>query len=309
MESSTVALEHEHRIVQKVVAGMAILADELTEGKPVRPQLLKEIIEFLRGFVDQCHHAKEDKYLFPLLEQRGVPAGGCPLGALKSEHEKGRLLVKQLTEAVARYPDNGGAVEDSLIQSLRGLVELYPGHIWKEDYLLFPLAGKVLSPADHETLSKQFEEVELELGPDAHSRFERLALKLAHAVQPGPQRSPEPIAGPFLEFDLAAQVQNLRQEEAWTSGRNSKTMVKHPDLRLVLTIMKANTRIHEHSAAGSISVQTISGHIRMHVEGREFDLPAGHLLALEAAVPHDVEALEDSAFVLTVAWRGEKERR
>jgi len=41
------------------------------------------------------------------------------------------------------------------------LVELYPGHIWKEDYLLFPLAGKVLSPADHVALSKQFEEVEL----------------------------------------------------------------------------------------------------------------------------------------------------
>jgi len=82
MESSTVALEHEHRIVQKVVAGMAILADELTEGKPVRPQLLKEIIEFLRGFVDQCYHAKEDKYLFPLLEQRGVPAGGCPLAGV-----------------------------------------------------------------------------------------------------------------------------------------------------------------------------------------------------------------------------------
>jgi hypothetical protein len=69
--------------------------------------------------------------------------------------------------------------------------------------------------------------------------------------------------------------------------------------------MKANTRIHEHSAAGSISVQTISGHIRMHVEAREFDLPAGHLLALDAAVPYDVEALEDSAFVLTIAWRGD----
>jgi quercetin dioxygenase-like cupin family protein len=41
----------------------------------------------------------------------------------------------------------------------------------------------------------------------------------------------------------------------------------------------------------------------MRVAGQEFDLPAGHLLALDAAVPHDVEALEDSAFVLTVAWR------
>ena len=96
---------------------------------------------------------------------------------------------------------------------------------------------------------------------------------------------------------------SLRREEGWTSGRNSKTIVKHPDLRLVLTVMKANTSIHEHSAAGSTSVQTISGHIRMRVAGQEFDLPAGHLLALDAAVPHDVEALEDSALVLTVAWR------
>ena len=148
----------------------------------------------------------------------------------------------------------------------------------------------------------------MEFGPDLHSRFERLALKLGNAVQPGPQRIPEPIGGPFLEFDLAAQIQDLRREPAWTSGHNSKTMVKHPDLRLVLTVMKANTSIHEHSAAGSISVHTVAGHIRMHVAGREFDLPAGHLLALDAAVPHDVEALEESAFVLTIAWPAEHKR-
>ena len=29
---------------------------------------------------------------------------------------------------------------------------------------------------------------------------------------------------------------------------------------------------------------------------------AGHMLALERAIPHDVEALEDSAFLLTIAW-------
>jgi len=305
MESSTGTLEQEHRIVQQVVAGMAMLADELEESKPVKPQLLKEIVEFLRVFVDQCHHAKEDKYLFPLLEQRGVPADGCPLGALKHEHENGRLLVTQLTGAVEAYANSGGTIKNSLIPALRGLVELYPNHIWKEDYLLFPLAGKVLSASDHEALSRQFEEVELEFGPDLHSRFERLALKLGNAVQPGPQRFPESIGGPFLEFDLAAQIQDLRKEPAWNSGHNSKTMVKHPDLRLVLTVMKANTSIHEHSTAGSISVHTVAGHIRMHVAGREFDLPAGHLLALDAAVPHDVEALEDSAFVLTIAWSAE----
>lgn len=66
-------------------------------------------------------------------------------------------------------------------------------------------------------------------------------------------------------------------------------------------LMKAQTRIEEHHADGRISVQTIAGHIRMHVAGKDFDLPVGHLLALDHEVRHDVEALEDCAFLLTIA--------
>ena len=40
----------------------------------------------------------------------------------------------------------------------------------------------------------------------------------------------------------------------------------------------------------------------MHVQDKVIDLPAGHMLVLERALPHDVEALEDSAFLLTIAW-------
>jgi hypothetical protein len=32
------------------------------------------------------------------------------------------------------------------------------------------------------------------------------------------------------------------------------------------------------------------------------DLPTGHLLVLDQNVPHDVEAEEDSAFLLTLSW-------
>ena len=71
---------------------------------------------------------------------------------------------------------------------------------------------------------------------------------------------------------------------------------------VVLTVLKSNGRLHEHKAIGKISVQGIAGHIRMHVQDKVFDLPAGHLLALERPLPHDVQALEDSAFLLTIAW-------
>ncbi len=122
------------------------------------------------------------------------------------------------------------------------------------------------------------------------------------AREAGRQRPPEPISGTFLEFDLRTQIDLLRCEEAYQRGHNSKTLAKYPDFRVVLTVIKAGSRIQTHTAAGRISVQSVAGHIRMHVGEKLLDLPAGRLLVVDRSVPHDVEAVEDSAFLLSVAW-------
>src|SRR5271167_2025247 len=99
-------------------------------------------------------------------------------------------------------------------------------------------------------------------------------------------RSPGPLESPILSFDLNLEIERLRGENAWQGGRNSKTLVKHPDFRVVLTVLESNARLHEHKAVGRISVHTMAGHIRMHVQDKVIDLPAGHMLALERALPH-----------------------
>ena len=58
----------------------------------------------------------------------------------------------------------------------------------------------------------------------------------------------------------------------------------------------------DHRTDGRISIQTVSGHLQVRAEGRTFDLPAGSLLSLDRGLPHDVEALQDSALLLTIAW-------
>lgn len=128
------------------------------------------------------------------------------------------------------------------------------------------------------------------------------------ASRSGAVRQPGPLGSPMLTFDLNAEIKRLREEDAWQGGRDSKTLVKNQDFRIVLTVLKADALLHEHKATGRISVQVLSGHIQMHVQDKVFDLPAGHLLALDRAVPHDVKALEDSAFLLTIAWPEEGER-
>jgi quercetin dioxygenase-like cupin family protein len=113
---------------------------------------------------------------------------------------------------------------------------------------------------------------------------------------------------PILQCDLLEEIQNLHKEEAWLQGTgpSSKTLVKHPDLRIVLLAMRKKMCVHEHRTAARISIQTLAGHIRLKLPDRMVELPTGQLLVLDQSVPHDVEAEEDSAFLLTLSWRGQE---
>jgi quercetin dioxygenase-like cupin family protein len=113
---------------------------------------------------------------------------------------------------------------------------------------------------------------------------------------------PHPMAAPYLEFDITKELEQLHAEPGWKSGQNAKTLAKYDDLRIVLTALRAQARIPGHQTEGRISIHTVAGHLRVRAQGRTFDLPAGKLLALDQQVPHDLEALEDSAFLLTIAW-------
>lgn len=118
-------------------------------------------------------------------------------------------------------------------------------------------------------------------------------------------RPARPLAGPVLQFDFAEEAARLRAEAPWLQhGRNAVTLVKHPDLRVVFMLMQPGTRMQQHHTSGRISVQALSGHVRLHLEGSVVDLPEGHLLALEHDIPHDVEAVRESAVLLTIAWPG-----
>ncbi|MBV9329593.1 MAG: AraC family ligand binding domain-containing protein [Chloroflexi bacterium] len=117
------------------------------------------------------------------------------------------------------------------------------------------------------------------------------------------QRPARRLAATSLDFDLETELSSLKQEPSWLRGdRNGRTLVEEPAFRVTLTALKAGTRLREHRTNGWVSVQTLHGHLRIHVSQRELDLPAGHVLVLEPGVPHDVEALDtESAFLLTVA--------
>ena len=108
--------------------------------------------------------------------------------------------------------------------------------------------------------------------------------------------------GVALAFDLGAACDALRSEESWQRGdRNARTLVKEPGFRVVLVTLRAGAHLAQHAVHEQATVHVLTGHILIHVPDDRLDVPAGGLVALEPRVKHDVEALEESAVLLTIA--------
>lgn len=126
---------------------------------------------------------------------------------------------------------------------------------------------------------------------------------LEHHVQ-GESRN---LDAPLLRLDLAGELEDIARGAPYREkGHSAKTLARYPDLRLVLVALKRGNNMGEHKTDHRITVHCLRGHVRLKLPSQEADLPAGSLLTMSGALPHDVEAREDSAFLLTIAWCGEK---
>jgi quercetin dioxygenase-like cupin family protein len=104
-----------------------------------------------------------------------------------------------------------------------------------------------------------------------------------------------------LTFDLNEETEALRHEHGWRdSGHSAKTLVKHHDQRIVLIAMKPGARMMKHQTAGAVSIHVLSGRLKLTVGKTTVDVSSGGLLALDQALPHDVEAIDASSLLLTI---------
>jgi quercetin dioxygenase-like cupin family protein len=117
---------------------------------------------------------------------------------------------------------------------------------------------------------------------------------------------PQPMAAEYLEFDIAREIDQLHHEAGWKSGQNARTLAKYDGLRIVLVALEAHSKIPQHQTEGQVSIHAVAGHIQVRAQGRTFELRSGGLLALDQGVSHDVEAIEQSAFLLTVVPRAKE---
>lgn len=171
-------LMHEHRIIERVLRSLEGMCRRIEREETVPPEAIAQAIDFIRTFADGCHHAKEEKHLFPALERRGVPRNGGPVGVMLHEHDLGRALIAEMERSANDFANGNQGARDHFVTMTRRYIELLSQHIAKEDNVLFRIAQQVLDDQALASLGEAFKRAEMETGAGTHSQFEELAASL-----------------------------------------------------------------------------------------------------------------------------------
>lgn len=159
-------LEHEHEAILFGIGLLEKAAAKAGAGSESARADLPELVRFLKGFADTCHHGKEEGILFPALERAGLGGAGGPIGAMLEEHARGRAFIAGMTDAILRSDWAGFSA------AVAGYAALLRAHIEKENGVLFPLGRRALGSDSLEAMGGEFDRFEESvMGKGEHERL------------------------------------------------------------------------------------------------------------------------------------------
>jgi quercetin dioxygenase-like cupin family protein len=107
--------------------------------------------------------------------------------------------------------------------------------------------------------------------------------------------------GGFVAVDIRAEIARLKSEPAWASGdRHGSSLVKGDGINVALMMLKKGAKLQQHHTRAPITVQVVEGRINFIANGKTQLVTPGMIFALDRAIEHSIEAVEECAIVLTV---------
>jgi hemerythrin-like domain-containing protein len=166
-------LKDEHRAIEGALHILESIAEAIET--PSGRDDAQRMLDFLRVFADTCHHGKEERVLFPSLENIGVSRTGGPIGMMLHEHDIGRGHIRSMAEALKSFEEGDRAAGQHFRAHAHDYAALLRRHITKEDQVLFEIADQRLAPVTKGEIQAQFDRIERDVvGQGRHEAFHRL---------------------------------------------------------------------------------------------------------------------------------------
>jgi DUF438 domain-containing protein len=171
-------LVSEHEMIERA---MAVLKNNLEniESAVKTPLQMHRALDFLLEFGDKMHNTKEEKFLFPLMAQKGLPVEGGPIGVMLMEHDAERKLLQKMTADLPNLADATPAARQKFAAEGFEYLKIRAEHIWKENDVLYAMGRKVFSDDDNTGLLKEFKTLDQQTyGENARQHYEQMLTEV-----------------------------------------------------------------------------------------------------------------------------------
>lgn len=128
----------EHRLMERMLALLKKEADRIEREKNINAEFLDTAIDFNRTYVDRGHHGKEEEILLKELGEKDLSDEHRRIiREILEEHDQARKAIAELEDRKTDFLKGDRESLSGLVRTARFLVELYTGHIAKEDNHFF----------------------------------------------------------------------------------------------------------------------------------------------------------------------------
>ena len=180
----TEILMEEHRLILAVLDSLEEAAGRLDNGEDVDPEFFLDAAEFVSGFADKCHHAKEEDILFVAMTAMDMPQDTGPVAVMLAEHDEGRRYTAGFRSAAEQMNNGDTNAAADIVRNVFDYVNLLREHIMKEDNVLYPMAEQIIPIDAMARVSDEFQRViDADGKNDIPEKYEALADKLGRYLE------------------------------------------------------------------------------------------------------------------------------
>ncbi len=171
-------LVSEHEMIERAMAVLKSNLDKINEAAKT-PLQMQRAIDFLLEFGDKMHNTKEEKFLFPLMGQKGVPVEGGPIGVMLMEHDAERKLLLRMMAELPNLAEASDAGRQKFAAEGFEYLKIRAEHIWKENDVLYAMGRKVFSDEENTSLLQDFKNLDQQTyGPEARKHYEQMLAEV-----------------------------------------------------------------------------------------------------------------------------------
>ncbi len=145
--NTTSLLVEEHHLIEQVLNCLERMAERCESQGELDRAPAQDAVFFFSGFIERCHHGKEDAQLLPAMRAMGISPERCLGRSMPQRREEGRSHLDAMQVAIKPASAGDSAALNEFTERARAYIALLLEYIAGQEDCLFPMIAQTLPEA------------------------------------------------------------------------------------------------------------------------------------------------------------------